>query len=74
MILYFSATGNCKYVAQRIGNAEQTEAISIVGCDKIQFFDDKIVIITPTYNWGLPCASDACIIVQSLQFNMERIR
>ena len=30
MILYFSATGNCKYVAERL--AQSAEIISIVDC------------------------------------------
>ena len=32
MILYFSATGNCKYVSSRIASATGQEAVSIVYC------------------------------------------
>ena len=32
MILYFSATGNCKYVASRLAQAEGQETLSIVDC------------------------------------------
>ena len=32
MILYFSATGNCKYVAARLAEAEGQEALSIADC------------------------------------------
>ena len=59
MIFYFSATGNCKYAAQRIA-ASTVEAIhSITECVKQQqyhFSSDNgtVGIITPTYAWGLP--------------------
>ena len=59
MIFYFSATGNCKYAAQRIA-ASTGEAIhSITECVKQQqyhFSSDNgtVGIITPTYAWGLP--------------------
>lgn len=55
MNLYFSATGNCKYVAERL--AGDGEALSIVDCireERNTFADEKIGIIVPTYDWGLP--------------------
>lgn len=55
MILYFSATGNCKYVAERL--AQSAEIVSIVDCirEKRSTFSDNIIgIISPTYDWGLP--------------------
>lgn len=57
MILYFSATGNCKYVATRLVQVEEQEMLSIVDCVRNgQYaFSDKIIgIISPTYDWGLP--------------------
>lgn len=57
MILYFSATGNCKYVATRLAQSEKQEMLSIVDClknDQYSFFDKTIGIISPTYYWGLP--------------------
>lgn len=57
MILYFSATGNCKYVASRIANATGEEIVSIVDCireDRHSFRESSIGIISPTYDWGLP--------------------
>ena len=59
MIFYFSATGNSKYVAQRIAASTGETAISIVECIKKQkyHFDSDngtVGIITPTYAWGLP--------------------
>lgn len=57
MILYFSATGNCKYVATRLAQSEKQEMLSIVDClknDQYSFSDKTIGIISPTYYWGLP--------------------
>ena len=57
MILFFSATGNCKYVATRLAQATEQEMVSIVDCiraDRFTFKDKDIGLITPTYDWGLP--------------------
>ena len=57
MILYFSATGNCKYVALRVAEATGQEAKSILDCianDTYHFEDEMIGIVTPVYNWTLP--------------------
>ena len=57
MILYFSATGNCKYVATRLVQAEEQEMLPIVDCvrnGQYAFSDKTIGIISPTYDWGLP--------------------
>lgn len=57
MILYFSATGNCKYVATRLTRAAQQEMLSIADCikeNRYDFADETISIISPTYDWGLP--------------------
>lgn len=57
MILYFSATGNCKYVACRLASVLGQETASIVDCiehSEYSFRDDTVGIISPTYFWGLP--------------------
>ncbi len=59
MILYFSATGNCEYVAKRIAAETDDVAVSVTDCYKKQIFSfDKkykvLGIISPTYSWGLP--------------------
>ena len=57
MILYFSATGNCKYVATKIAEATGDEIISIVDCIRqgnYSFQDKCIGIVSPTYDWALP--------------------
>lgn len=57
MILFFSATGNCKYVAARLTQSAEQEMLAIVDCirdDRYMFSDKTIGIISPTYDWGLP--------------------
>ena len=57
MILYFSATGNCKYVAARLASVFGQKTVSIVDCIRdgvYSFADDTIGIVVPTYFWGLP--------------------
>ena len=54
MIYYFSATGNSKYVAEKIAGALGDEARSIQGCDGRLSRSDVIGFVTPTYVWGLP--------------------
>ena len=57
MILYFSATGNCKYVAGRLAEAEGQEALSIADCfrqGRFAFADEAIGVVSPTYDLGLP--------------------
>ena len=59
MIFYFSATGNSKYVADRIAAATGDKTISITDCCKGDCFsfdeaDKTVGIISPTYAWGLP--------------------
>ena len=57
MVLFFSATGNCKYVATRLAQSDGREMRSIVDCirnDQYDFSDGTIGIIAPTYDWGLP--------------------
>lgn len=57
MILYFSATGNSKYVATRIAEIIHDEMREITDCitdSSFLFEDEWIGIVTPTYFWGLP--------------------
>ena len=57
MVLFFSATGNCKYAASRIAQATKQEVRSVVECirdDQYNFSDEMIGIISPAYDWGLP--------------------
>ena len=52
MIIFFSATGNCKYVAKRISDALGQKDVSVTDCIQrniYEFTDDITVIISPTY-------------------------
>lgn len=71
MIFYFSATGNSKYVAERIAKETNEKIVSIVEClkdNKFNFEIDKserIGFITPVYFWGLPTVM--CDFLDKLQ-------
>lgn len=56
MIIYFSSTGNSKYVAQQLSQANGDEAISImdVGNEITLKSGEMLGFVTPTYFWGLP--------------------
>ena len=59
MILYFSGTGNSRYVAEQIAKITSDEIISIN--DKLRNNDtsdivanDRLVFVVPTYAWRIP--------------------
>lgn len=59
MVLYFSGTGNSRYVAERIAESLGDELLSIN--DRIKTGDyspvktnERLVIVTPTYAWRIP--------------------
>ena len=59
MILYFSGTGNSKYVAEQIAKSTNDELISIN--DKLKNNDtskitvqDRLIFVVPTYAWRIP--------------------
>lgn len=58
MILYFSATGNNKYIAETIAHTLHDECKSIVDCirdNQYTFKDEDVLgVIVPTYFWSLP--------------------
>ena len=54
MIYFFSATGNNKYVAERIAEAIGDEAKSVQELDPQLAPSDVVGFISPTYGWGLP--------------------
>jgi len=60
MIFYFSATGNTKYVAQKLAADTQEELISIIDCvnnGQYRFSikpDESVGILSPTYYFGFP--------------------
>lgn len=64
MIFYFSATGNCKYVATHLAAATNDSLVSIAECLKTGRYhfvvkrEENIGFVTPTYFWGLPSVVD----------------
>lgn len=60
MILYFSATGNSKYVAERLAEATADKAVSIRDLINEDNYiinlakDEKLGIVSPVYCWALP--------------------
>lgn len=56
MIYYFSATGNCRHVAQEIAGAIGDKAFSIEKADpEIRISQGEVFgFVTPTYMWELP--------------------
>ena len=59
MVLYFTGTGNSRYIAQRIAVALGDELLSMN--DRIRAGDhspvtsgERLVIVTPTYAWRIP--------------------
>ena len=59
MILYFSGTGNSKFVAQRIADALGDEIVNLN--DRIKSSDtspvetgERLIVVTPTYAWRIP--------------------
>lgn len=64
MIIYFSATGNNKYLAQKISEDTDEKCISIIKCMKEELFEidvpenESLGIIVPTYFLKLPSIVD----------------
>ena len=59
MTLFFTGTGNSRYVAERIAKALGDELLSIndrikVGNTSPVASDERLVIVTPTYAWRIP--------------------
>ena len=59
MILYYSGTGNSRYVAQRIAEALGDELLSMndrikAGDTSPVTSDERLIIVTPTYAWRIP--------------------
>ncbi len=55
-IIYFSATGNSKYVANMLAKENDTILFipELIKENKFNFNDEVIGLISPTYFWGLP--------------------
>lgn len=56
MIIYYSATGNCKYVAKKIADKTRDIAVSMIGHDDSIYLKkgESLGIVVPVHFWGLP--------------------
>ena len=59
MVLYFTGTGNSRYIAQRIAEALGDELLSMndhikAGDTSPVTSDERLIIATPTYAWRIP--------------------
>ena len=56
MILYFSGTGNSKYVAEKLAELLGEELFNIEGSHRLPMMvdDEPLGIVFPVYAWGLP--------------------
>ena len=59
MVLYFTGTGNSRYIAKRIAEALGDEIFSMndrikAGNHSPVETDKRLVIVTPTYAWRIP--------------------
>lgn len=79
MILYFSATGNSKYVATRIAAKTNERLVSIADCCKNSEYSftlsdgEALGIISPTYHWGLPAIVESFLGKMQLAANQPYI-
>lgn len=76
MIFYFSATGNCKYVAIRLAQeGEEIIAIADMLREKRYSFEvpvgEKVGIISPTYNWTIPSVVSDFLEKLELQYDQR---
>ncbi len=73
MILYFSATGNSKFVAEQIAKATSDNTISIDCCnDKISIpHGERLGIVTPTYFYGLPSIVEDWLLNAQINCNAD---
>lgn len=57
MIIYYSATGNCKYVAKKIVDKTRDIAVSMIGHDYFIYLKkgESLGIVVPVHFWGLSC-------------------
>lgn len=59
MILYFTGTGNAKYIAEKIANVTGDETKNIVAYTRdnekfLQGAGERLVLVSPVYYWGIP--------------------
>ena len=76
MILYYSGTGNSKFVARSLANLTGEEACFIPKCDplKLTFSGDFLIFCFPVYSWGVPpfVINYICLINQQFLDKVKR--
>ena len=57
MIIYYSATGNCKYVAKKIADKTRDIAVSMIGHNDSIYLKkgESLGIVVPVHFWGSSC-------------------
>ena len=72
MIFYFSATGNSKHVAESIAHEGEKLVSIATAMDKGQHIfsvaDDRVGIVSPTYDWTLPSIVSEFLAQLELRF------
>ena len=60
MVIYFSGTGNSKYIADRIAGSLQEKLLCMN--ERIKLDDticvktgENLIVVVPTYAWRIPC-------------------
>ena len=74
MILYFSATGNSKYVARMVADATQDRVMSLTNIQGEIVLTEKenLGIVTPVYYWRLPFFVEELMEKISIQGSKKR--
>lgn len=58
MILYFTGTGNSRYVAEKITEKTKSELLDlndrIKKNETVAIHAENVVLVTPTYAWRIP--------------------
>lgn len=76
MILYFSGTGNSRYISEVLNSVIKDEPVSINDCLKqkqsFSFVSDKpYVVVCPTYAWQIPRIVETFIAQSSFKGNKK---
>ena len=59
MVLYYSGTGNSKYIAKCIASALETDCLNLnerikAGDTSSVQTEENVILVTPTYAWRIP--------------------
>ena len=54
MIIYFSGTGNSRFVAERLGGILGDNVFEMLYLTDELLSEQRIIWVFPTYSWGVP--------------------